>query len=322
MRIAVFGAGGIGGYFGARLAQAGNDVALVARGAHLQAIQANGLFVKSSTGDFHITPFIATNSPAEVGVVDLVILGTKAWDVRAASEQIRPMIGPDTGVLTLQNGVEAPTEVADVLGDDHVIVGVSPVRCFIETPGRLKHVGGIDPQLTLGEIDNRASKRVDSIHAAFSSIQVSVQIPDDIHSWLWLKFAGAATLGGIGTLTRVSTGVWRTIPEVRKFFQDSIQEVAAVAAANGVSLPPDGIDMIHRGIDMLPKDHMTSMQEEIIKCKPSELEYWNGAVVRLGKEAGVATPLNEVIYYSLLPQEDQARILDLRKNLIKPPFIL
>ena len=131
MRIAVFGAGGIGGYFGARLAQAGNDVALVARGAHLQAIQANGLFVKSSTGDFHITPFIATNSPAEVGVVDLVILGIKAWDVREASEQIRPMIGPDTGVLTLQNGVEAPTEVADELGDDHVIVGVSPV------PGKL-----------------------------------------------------------------------------------------------------------------------------------------------------------------------------------------
>ena len=232
------------------------------------------------------------------------------------------MIGPDTGVLTLQNGVEAPTEVADVLGDDHVIVGVSPVRCFIETPGRLKHVGGIDPQLTLGEIDNRASKRVDSIHAAFSSIQVSVQIPDDIHSWLWLKFAGAATLGGIGTLTRVSTGVWRTIPEVRKFVQDSIQEVVAVAAANGVSLPPEGIDMIHRGIDMLPKDHMTSMQEEIMTCKPSELEYWNGAVVRLGKEAGVATPLNKVIYYSLLPQEEQALVLDLRKNLIKPSFIL
>ena len=157
MRIAVFGAGGIGGYFGACLAQAGNDVALIARGSHLQAIQANGLFVKSATGDFHITPFIATNSPAEVGVVDLVILGVKAWDVREAAEQIRPMIGPDTGVLTLQNGVEAPTEVADVLGHDHVIVGVSPVRCFIETPGKLKHVGGINPQLTLGEIDNRAS---------------------------------------------------------------------------------------------------------------------------------------------------------------------
>ena len=129
-------------------------------------------------------------------------------------------------------------------------------------------------------------------------------------------------LGGIGTLTRVSTGVWRTIPEVRKFVQDFIREVVAVAAANGVSLPLKGIDMIHRGIDMLPKDQMTSMQEEIMICKPSELEYWNGAVVRLGKDAGVATPLNEVIYYSLLPQKEQALILDLRKNLIKPPLIL
>ncbi len=307
MRIAVFGAGGIGGYFGVRLAQAGNDVALIARGSHLQAIQANGLFVKSATGDFHITPFIATNSPAEVGVVDLVILGVKAWDVREAAEQIRPMIGPDTGVLTLQNGVVAPTEVADVLGHDHVIVGVSPVRCFIETPGKLKHVGGINPQLTLGEIDNRASARVDSIHAAFASNQVSVQIPDDIQSWLWLKFAGAVTLGGIGTLTRVPTGVWREIPEVRKLVQDSIHEVVAVAAANGVTLPPEGVDVIHRGIDMMPANHMTSMQEEIMACKPSELEYWNGAVVRLGKEAGVATPLNDLIYYSLLPQEKLAR---------------
>ena len=122
-----------------------------------------------------------------------------------------------------------------------------------------------------------------------------------------MKFAGAVTLGGIGTLTRVPTGVWREIPEVRKLVQDSIHEVVAVAAANGVTLPPEGVDVIHRGIDMMPANHMTSMQEEIMACKPSELEYWNGAVVRLGKKAGVATPLNEVIYYSLLPQEKRAR---------------
>ena len=307
MRVAVFGAGGIGGYFGARLAQAGNDVALIARGSHLEAIQENGLFVKSSTGDFHIKPFTATNSPAEVGIVDLVILGIKAWDVREASEQIRPMIGPDTGVLTLQNGVEAPTEVADVLGNDHVIVGVSPVRCFIEAPGRLKHVGGIDPQLTLGEIDNHTSKRVESIRAAFFSHQVSVQVTDNIQYYQWWKFAGAVTLGGIGTLTRVPTGVWRQIPESRSLVQPCIEEVISIAKARGVSLASDVVEHLQRSMDKMPANHMTSMQEEIMACKPSELEYWNGAVVRLGKEAGVATPLNEIIYYSLLPQEKEAR---------------
>ncbi len=124
---------------------------------------------------------------------------------------------------------------------------------------------------------------------------------------MWLKFAGAVTLGGIGTLTRVSTGVWREIPEVRKLVQDSIQEVVAVVAANGITLPPKGVDVIHRGIDMMPTGHMTSMQEKIMACKPSELEYWNGAVVRLGKEAGVDTLLNDLIYYSLLPQEKLVR---------------
>src|SRR5215510_1196987 len=159
MRIAVFGAGGIGGYLGARLAQAGDDVALIARGSHLRAIQEHGLFVESPTGDFHMTPSIANERPEDIGVVDVVLLGVKAWDVRAAAAAIRSMVGPTTGVLTLQNGVEAPTEVAEVLGVSHVMVGVTPVRSVIAAPGRLRHVGGVDPNLTLGEIDNQSSAR-------------------------------------------------------------------------------------------------------------------------------------------------------------------
>lgn len=185
MRIAVFGVGGIGGFLGARLAQAGDDVALIARGPHLTAIQAHGLFVESPTGDSHITPSIATDRPQDVGVVDAVLLGVKAWDVRAAAAAIRPMVGAATGGLTLQNGVEAPTEVAEVVGQDHVMVGVTPVRSVIAAPERLRHVGGVDPNLTLGEIDNRSSARVEDIRTALAKIHVTVHVPEDIHAWLW-----------------------------------------------------------------------------------------------------------------------------------------
>src|SRR5882724_5805982 len=168
MRIAVFGAGGIGGYLGARLAQAGDEVVLIARGPHLTAIQAHGLFVESPTGDFHMTPSIATDRPEDVGVVDAVLLGVKAWDVRAAAAAIRPMVGATTGVLTLQNGVEAPAEVAEVLGEGHVIVGVAMLRCLIAGPGRLRYVNSRDPNLIMGEIDNRCSELVEHIRAALA----------------------------------------------------------------------------------------------------------------------------------------------------------
>jgi 2-dehydropantoate 2-reductase len=307
MRIAVFGAGGIGGYLGARLAQAGDDVVLIARGAHLRAIQAHGLFVESPTGDFHLAPSIATDRPEDVGVVDAVLLGVKAWDVRAAAEAIRPMVGATTGVLTLQNGVEAPAEVAEVLGEDHVIVGAAIVRCLIAGPGRLRHVGSVDPNLTMGEIDNRFSERVEHIRAALEKVKVTVNVSENIQAWLWGKFVGAAAVGGVGAVARVPTGIWRQIPQVRDMAERAAQEVVTVALARGVQLPEGIIDQVKGAIDAIPPAHMTSMHEDIVGGRPSELEYWNGAVVRLGREAGVSTPLNEFIYHSLLPQEMKAR---------------
>ena len=307
MRIAVFGAGGIGGYLGAKLAQAGDEVALIARGPHLSAIQAHGLFVDSPTGDFHMTPSIATDRPEDVGVVDAVLLGVKAWDVRAAAEAIRPMVGATTGVLTLQNGVEAPTEVAEVLGKEHVIVGVAIIRCFIAAPGRLRHVGSVDPNLTLGEIDNRLSARVEHIRAALAKVNVSVNVPENLQTWLWGKLVSVAAIGGVGAVVRVPIGVWRQLPQVRAMVERAAQAVVAVTRARGVH-PPEGIiDLAQGAIDASPPAAMLSMHEEIVGGRPSELEYWNGAVVRLGREAGVSTPLNEFIYHSLLPQEMKAR---------------
>jgi len=307
MRIAVFGAGGLGGYLGARLAQAGDDIALVARGPHLTAIQAHGLFVESPTGDFHLTPTIATDRPEDVGVVDAVLLGVKTWDVRAAAAAIRPMVGATTGVLTLQNGVEAPMEVAEVLGKEHVIVGVAIIRCFIAAPGRLRHVSSFDPNLTLGEIDNRLSARVEHIRAALAKVNVSVNVPTNIETSLWGKLVNVAAIGGVGAVVRVPIGVWRQIPQVRVMVEQAAQEVVAVARARGVHPPEAIMDLMKRSIDAAPHALMVSMHEAIVGGKPSELEYWNGAVVRLGREVGISTPLNEFIYYSLLPQEMKSR---------------
>jgi 2-dehydropantoate 2-reductase len=307
MRIAVFGAGGIGGYLGARLAQAGDDVVLIARGPHLRAIQEHGLLVESPTGDFHMTPSIATDRPEDVGVVDAVLLGVKAWDVRAAAVAIRPMVGTTTGVLTLQNGVEAPMEVAEVLGAEHVMVGVATVRSVISGPGRLRHLGGVDPNLTTGELDNRPSARVEHIRAALEKVQVTVEVSENIQASLWGKFVGAAALGGVGAVVRVPIGVWRQIPQVRAMIERVVQEGVAVALARGVQTPEGILDLVKGAIDAMPPAYMASLHQEIVGGRPSELEYWNGAVVRLGRATGVSTPLNEFIYHSLLPQERQAR---------------
>jgi 2-dehydropantoate 2-reductase len=307
MRIAVFGAGGIGGYLGARLAQAGDEVVLIARGAHLAAIRAHGLSVESPTGDFHMTPSLATDRPEDVGVVDAVLLGVKAWDVRAAAAAIRPMVGATTGVLTLQNGVEAPAEVAEVLGKDHVMVGVAMLRCLIAAPGRLRHVNSLTPNLIIGEIDNRFSARVEHIRAALAKVKMTVDVAEDIQARLWGKFVGSVAIGGVGAVVHVPTGIWRQIPQVRAMVERAALEVVAVARARGVQLPEGIIDQVKGAIDAFPPAHMTSMHQEIVGGRPSELEHWTGAVVRLGREAGVATPLNEFIYHSLLPQEMQAR---------------
>lgn len=307
MRFAVFGAGGIGGYLGARLAQGGDELIIIARGPHLDAIQQHGLFVESPTGDFHVTPSLATDRPADAGVVDAVLLGVKAWDVRAAAAAMRPMIGPNTGVLTLQNGVDAPAEVASVLGKEHVIAGVAVVRSLIVAPGRLRHVLGVDPNVTMAEIDNRRSERVDRIRTAFEAAHVTVSISGNIHATIWGKFVIAATLGGVGAVVRVPIGVWRQVPQVRAMIEAVAQEVIAVARAKGVHVATDIVDVVNRAIDTSPPGYVASMHEEIVDGRPSELEYWNGAVVRLGREAGVPTPVNEFIYHTLLPQERRAR---------------
>lgn len=306
MRIAIFGTGGIGGYFGGRLAQAGADVVFIARGAQLQALQTHGLRVDSIKGDVVIQPVQATADPAQVGAVDVVVLGVKAWQVPAAAAALRPLIGVDTAVLPLQNGVEAPAQLAAVLGADHVLGGLCRIITEIVAPGHIRH-SGAEPYIALGELDNRPSERTTRLRTLLEHAGIQAEIPPDIQLAMWEKFLLIAAMSGIGAITRAPVGVTRQVPETRTMFAQAMREIIAVAQAHGIGLTEAAMQTAFAFIDTLPPGATASMQRDIAEGRPSELAAQNGAVVRLGQAAGVATPLHTFIYHSLLPAELQAR---------------
>jgi 2-dehydropantoate 2-reductase len=306
MNIAIFGTGGVGGYFGGRLAQGGENVTFIARGEHLRAIQAGGLRVESIAGDFLISPARATDDPGQVGPVDVVLLATKAWQVPGAAEAMRPMIGTGTCVVPLGNGVEAPDQLAAVLGGKHVLGGLCYLSAFLAGPGHIRHVG-IEPVVMLGELDRQVSLRAERLRGAFEQAGVKVSIPDDIQVAMWDKFLFIAAISGIGAVTRVPVGEFRDLPETRSLLVAALQEIVAIARARGIRLPADALDKRLAFIDGMAQGVVASMSRDIVEGRPSELEAQNGAVVRMGRSSGVPTPVHELIYSSLLPQERRAR---------------
>jgi 2-dehydropantoate 2-reductase len=307
MRIAVFGTGGIGGYFGGRLAQAGEDVVFIARGEHLQAMRTNGLRVDSVKGDFVIKPVQATDDPKQVGIVDMILVGVKAWQVPEAAQAMHPMVGPDTFVLPLQNGVEASPQLAAVLGTGHVLGGLCGLMVFIAGPGHIRHAA-VEPFIGFGELDNRPSERVKKLSQVFSKAQgIRVENPPDIHVGLWRKFLFVTASTGVGAVTRAPMGIYRSQPGTRRMLEQVAEEIYHVARARKIPLPRDVVSTGMALIDSLPPEGTTSIQRDIMNGRPSELEALNGAVVRMGKEVGVETPVNAFIYYSLLPMEMRAR---------------
>lgn len=318
MRFAVFGTGGVGGYFGGRLAQAGEDVTFIARGRHLEAIQTSGLKVESVQGDFIVHPAQATDNSAEVGVVDVVLLGVKTWQIPEAAEAIRSLIGPQTFVLPLENGVEAPAELAKTLGLEHVIGGLCGIISFIAGPGHIRHIGA-DPIIRFGELDNQVSDRVERLRHTFARAEGFIaEVPGDIQIAMWQKFLLIVSSSGVGAITRVPLGNFLSIQETRQMLKEVMWEVFKVAHAHNIALPDDVIDKTLYMLDGLPPEGTTSMQRDIMEGRPSELEAQTGAVVRLGQEVGVETPINKFIYHSLLPSELKARGEGIGGNGIKP----
>ncbi len=307
MRIGVFGSGAVGGYFGGRLAQAGEDVAFIARGDHLRAMQGQGLRLSSVAGDFALRPTRAVASPAEIGPVDVVLLGVKTWQVADAAKAMRPMVGADTIVVPLQNGVDAPRELAAELGAEHVLGGLCRIIAYIEEPGHIRH-SGAEPYVAFGELNGSASERVERLRAAFDRAPgVSVEVPPDIRVAMWSKFLFIAALSGVGAVTRAPIGVIRSLSDPRRMLVQAMEEIAAVASARGIGLPPDAVQQTLAFVDGLPPEGSTSMQRDIMAGRPSELSSQSGAVVRMGRESGVEVPLHAFIYQSLLPMELEAR---------------
>jgi 2-dehydropantoate 2-reductase len=306
MRIAMFGTGGVGGYFGGRLAQSGQDVIFIARGAHLDAIRANGLRITSVKGDFAINPAQATANPQDIGVVDAVLVAVKAWQVPETAEAMRPLIGPNTCILPLENGVEAPSQLTAVFGAEHVLGGLCRVISYIGEPGRIQHDGG-DDFVALGELDNRPSPRVEALGKVFADAGLTVALPKDIHAAMWAKFLFISAFSGVGAVTRSPAGVTRALSETRSMLESAMTEAYNVAIARGITMAQDAVAVGMTAMDRQPEVGEASMQRDIMDGKPSELESQTGAVARLGKEAGVLTPTHDFIYRSLLPQETKAR---------------
>lgn len=307
MRIAIYGAGAVGGYFGGRLAQAGAEVIFIARGQTLQALQAQGLRVESITGDFMVQPVQATDDPTTVGPVALVIVAVKAWQVPSVAEAIRPLVGAQTLVLPLQNGVEAPGQLAAALGQDHVIGGSCVIVAEVMAPGHIRH-GGAQPTVNIGELDNRRTERIETVQRRFAQCQgVTVNIVNDITAALWQKFMIIAPWSGVGAVTRAPLHTICRQPETRQLLTAVIAEIEAVARAHGIALPPTAAADTLARLEQIGPGLLASMQRDLMNGRPSELEAQTGAVVRLGQAVDVATPVNDFIYASLLLQERKAR---------------
>ena len=301
MRIAIMGSGGTGGYFGALLARAGEDVAFIARGAHLDSICDNGLTVKTSyAGDFTIEAK-ATDNPAEIGLVDLVLFCVKAYDTAAAAEVIRPMIGSETAVLSVQNGIDNQERIANIIGPGHVIGATALVSSMIERPGVIAHQAVPGGMITLGDLDGRTSRRAEDLLVTFKNAGINAEISSDIQVTLWEKFIGICGVSGLSTLTQLPMGPVIACPETRELFRRTMEEVEAVARAKGIGL----LDGVAEGaIDLmskLPPSFRGSMYYDLVAGRRLELESLNGAAIRLGGEMGIPTPMNFAIYAALKP---------------------
>jgi 2-dehydropantoate 2-reductase len=300
MRIAVIGAGGVGGSFGAALAKAGSDVTFLARGAHLAAMRARGLSVLGPRGDIHVAPVQATDDPASIGAVDVVLFCVKLWDVESAGAAIRPIVGPGTAVIPLQNGIDASERLIPILGKDAVMGGVAQISATIAEPGVIRQTGTF-MRLVFGELDGRPSARGAAFHVACQAAGFDSVNSNEILVALWEKFVLLATNSSVVSLTRLPFGKLREDPEVFALFEKGFAEVAAVGRARGVKLAPDLEERLLKATRGFPPEMMPSMTVDLLRGNKLELPWLAGKVVALGRELRVPTPAYAVMYAALKP---------------------
>jgi 2-dehydropantoate 2-reductase len=300
MRIAIMGSGGVGGYYGGLLAAAGQEVTFIARGAHLQAIRDKGLHIKSVHGDFTVFPAKASDRPDKVGPVDLVIVATKTYHTNDAAQVIKPLLGVDTVVISLQNGIDAAERIGSAVGMVHMLGGATWLSAALEAPGRIGQYSQFR-RIALGELDGRITPRAQAIASVLATTPAVIELVPNIQQVLWTKFVFIAAISALGSLTRVAIGEYRHVPEAREVLAEAMAEVVAVANAKGVSLDEDIIGKTLAFIDASAPDIRPSMQRDLESGRRSELESLIGVVVFLGQELGVSTPVMRFAYTMLKP---------------------
>lgn len=300
MKIAVFGAGGVGGYFGGRLAHAGRDVTFIARGEHLRAMKRDGLIVDSVHGHFTLHPAQATDNPEEIGPVDYVVVAVKNYHLQAALDPMAPLVGSDTTLVPLLNGVQAPSILAERFGRERTIGGLCAVISEIAEPGRIAQHSQVQ-QIVIGELDQQRSERVERLVRAWQEAGVNAVHADDIEAAMWSKFLLIASWGGVSSLARVTVGEILAHEATRELYFAALHEVARLGRARGVNLDQDAVAQRIGFTEKLEPDSTTSMQRDVEAVRPFELEAFSGAIVRMAAEAGVKVPVHRAIYALLLP---------------------
>jgi 2-dehydropantoate 2-reductase len=306
MRIVVMGTGGMGGYYGGLLSKAGQDVTFVARGQHLDAIRNNGLQVKSIHGDFIVSPANANDDPASLPTPDLILFCTKTYHTEEAAAQIKPIVGKDTTVLSLQNGIDAAERIGQVVGMEHMVAGATWISSAVESPGVIRQMSEFR-RVVIGELNGATTPRIQAIYEALKAAGITAELSNNILKVMWTKFVFIAAASSFGSLTRLPIGEYRSVPETRALITQLIEEVSAVARREGIELDADVVEKTLQFIDNNGPKIKPSMQLDVEAGRRTEIESLIGVVGRRGRELGIETPVADMLYAVLLPVDLKAR---------------
>ncbi len=299
MKIVVMGTGGVGGYFGAKLARAGETVTFVARGDHLREIKASGLRVVSAREGEFVVRSPATDDPSYIGSADLVLFCVKSYDTETAARAIKHVVGSETAVLSLQNGIDNEEKIESVAGGGRVLGGAAYVFAIIESPGVIRHASG--GKIIFGELDGRESDRARRILATFQGAGIDAVLSTDIQRILWEKYVFIIALGGMTALTRCPVGVIRSLPQTRGMYRTLLEEAETLAKTSGIQLAPDTVERALRFLDRLPPGEHSSLHYDLTHGKRLELEALQGHATRLAGRLGVPVPAISAVYAALTP---------------------
>jgi 2-dehydropantoate 2-reductase len=305
MKTAIIGSGGVGGYFGAKIASAGHDVTFLARGAHAAAMKLKGLQIKSVDGDFHLEQVKLKESIAEMEPADLVLLGVKAWQIKEIREELKAIVHDKTMIVPLQNGLLAADELVKAIDQKNILAGLCRIMSKIEEPGVIHH-WGVTPAIVFGELNKTITPRVQQLNEFLSSAGIESFVSDDMEMELWKKFIPIC-VSGLLAVTRTNYGELRELPETRRMMIDLMEENFALAQKLEINITRDFMDKAIAAIDRLPYDSTSSLTRDVLQCKPSEIYYQNGTAVKLGEELGIPTPVNRFVFHCILPGEIKAR---------------